>query len=37
MTGLEVLFMVLVINACVLGAAFFTVYQFNKAVSQSGR
>jgi hypothetical protein len=37
MHGLEIVLMVIVINACVLGLAFFTVYQFNKAVSQSGR
>ncbi len=37
MNGLQVLLMVIVVNACVLGAAFFAVYQFNRAVSQSGR
>lgn len=37
MSGLEVLLMVIVVNACVLGVAFFAAYQFNKAVSQSGR
>lgn len=37
MNGLQVLLMVIVVNACVLGVAFFTIYQFNKAVSQSGR
>jgi len=37
MNGLQVVLMVVALNACVLGAAFFAVYQFNKAVSQSGR
>jgi hypothetical protein len=37
MNELQIVLMVIVVNACVLGAAFFTVYQFNKAVSQSGR
>jgi hypothetical protein len=37
MNGLQVVLMVIAVNACVLGAAFFAVYQFNKAVSQSGR
>jgi hypothetical protein len=35
--GLQVVLMVIAVNACVLGVAFFAVYQFNKAVSQSGR
>jgi uncharacterized protein YneF (UPF0154 family) len=37
MNGLQILLMVVVVNAGVLGAAFFALYQFNKAVSQSGR
>jgi hypothetical protein len=37
MNGLQVVLMVIALNACVLGIAFFVVYQFNKAVSQSGR
>jgi hypothetical protein len=37
MNGLQILLMVVVVNAFVLGAAFFALYQFNKAVSQSGR
>ena len=37
MNGLQVVLMVIALNACVLGVAFFAVYQFNKAVSQSGR
>jgi hypothetical protein len=37
MNGLQVVLMVIAVNACVLGAAFFAVYQFNKAVRQSGR
>jgi hypothetical protein len=37
MNGLQVVLMVIALNACVLGIAFFAVYQFNKAVSQSGR
>jgi hypothetical protein len=37
MNGLQVVLMVIAVNACVLGVAFFAVYQFNKAVSQSGR
>jgi hypothetical protein len=37
MNGLQVLLMVIAVNACVLGVAFFALYQFNKAVSQSGR
>jgi hypothetical protein len=35
--GLQVVLMVIAVNACILGVAFFAVYQFNKAVSQSGR
>jgi hypothetical protein len=37
MNGLQVVLMVIAVNACVLGVAFFAVYQFNKAVSQTGR
>jgi hypothetical protein len=37
MNGVQVVLMVIAVNACVLGVAFFAVYQFNKAVSQSGR
>jgi uncharacterized protein YneF (UPF0154 family) len=37
MNGLQVVLMVIALNVCVLGGAFFAVYQFNKAVSQSGR
>jgi hypothetical protein len=37
MNGLQVLLMVIAVNAFVLGVAFFALYQFNKAVSQSGR
>ncbi len=37
MHELQVVLMVILVNACVLGLAFFTVYEFNKAVSQSGR
>jgi hypothetical protein len=37
MNGLQIVLMVIAINASVLGIAFFAVYQFNKAVSQSGR
>jgi hypothetical protein len=37
MNGLQVVLMVIALNACVLGVAFFAIYQFNKAVSQSGR
>jgi hypothetical protein len=35
--GLQILLAVIVVNASVLGVAFFALYQFNKAVSQSGR
>jgi hypothetical protein len=37
MNGLQIILMVIGVNACVLGIAFFALYQFNKAVSQSGR
>jgi uncharacterized protein YneF (UPF0154 family) len=37
MNGLQIILMVVAVNAGVLGVAFFAVYQFNKAVSQSGR
>ncbi len=37
MNGLQILLVVVAVNACVLGVAFFAAYQFNKAVSRSGR
>jgi hypothetical protein len=37
MNGFQMLLTVVAVNACVLGVAFFALYQFNKAVSQSGR
>lgn len=37
MNGFQILLTVVAVNACVLAVAFFAVYQFNKAVSQSGR
>jgi hypothetical protein len=37
MNGLQVLLMVVAVNACVLGVAFFALYQFNKAVRPCGR
>ena len=37
MNGFQVLLMVVVVNAGVLGIALFAIYEFNKAVSQSGR
>ena len=37
MSGLQLLLVVIAVNACVLGIAFFAAYRFNKAVSQSGR
>ncbi len=37
MNGLQVLLAVVATNAFVLGAAFLTVYHFNKLVSRSGR
>ncbi len=37
MNALQIVLMVVAVNACVLGVAFFALYQFNKAVSQSGR
>lgn len=37
MNGLQIVLVAIALNACVLGAALFAVYQFNKAVSQSGR
>jgi hypothetical protein len=33
----QVILAVIALNACVLGIAFFAVYEFNKAVNQSGR
>jgi hypothetical protein len=37
MAGFQVVLAVLVINACVLVAAFFALYLLNKSVSQSGQ
>lgn len=37
MNGLDVVLMSIVVNACVLGVAFFVLYQFNKVVSRAGR
>jgi len=37
MNGFQMLLMVIAVNACVLGVAFFVLYQFNKAVSRCGR
>ena len=37
MNELQIVLMVVAVNACVLGVAFFALYQFNKAVGQSGR
>jgi len=37
MSTFQMLLAVIAVNACVLGAAFFALYLFNKAVSQSGR
>ncbi len=37
MNGLQVVLMVIAVNAVVLGVAFFVAYQFNKAVSRAGR
>jgi hypothetical protein len=37
MNELEVVAVVVVLNACVLGLVFFALYQANKAVSRSGR
>jgi hypothetical protein len=37
MNGLEIVLMVIAVNVSVLGVAFLVAYQFNKAVSQSGR
>jgi len=37
MNGLQIVLMVIAVNAVVLGVVFFASYQFNKAVSQSGR
>jgi hypothetical protein len=37
MSGFLVLLAVIAVNACVLGAAFFALYQFNKDVSRCGR
>ena len=33
----QMLLAVIAVNACVLGVAFFALYQLNKAVSPSGR
>jgi len=37
MGGLQMLLMVIAVNAFVLGVAFLALYQSNKAVSQCGR
>jgi hypothetical protein len=37
MGGFQVIVAVIVINACMLGAAFFAIYLLNKSVSQSGQ
>ena len=37
MAGFQTLLVILAVNACVLGVAFFALYQFNKAVSGCGR
>jgi hypothetical protein len=37
MNGFQILAAVIAVNACVLGVAFFALYQLNKAVSQGGR
>jgi hypothetical protein len=37
MNGLQMLLMAILVNACVLGVGFFALYQFNKAIRQSGR
>jgi hypothetical protein len=37
MNGLHILLMVLAVNACVLGIAFFALYLLNKAVRPCGR
>jgi hypothetical protein len=37
MNGLDVVLMVIAVNACVLAVAFFALYQFNRAVSRAGR
>ena len=37
MNGFQMLVVVVAVNAGVLGVAFLALYQFNKAVSQSGR
>ena len=33
----QMLLSIIAVNACVLGVAFFALYQFNKSVSRSGR
>jgi hypothetical protein len=37
MGGMQTILAVIVINAFVLGIAFFAVYEFNKSVRKSGR
>jgi hypothetical protein len=37
MNGLQIVLMIIGVNAVVLGIGFYAVFQFNKAVSQSGR
>ena len=37
MNGLHIFLVVLAVNACVLGIAFFALYQLNKSVRPFGR
>jgi hypothetical protein len=37
MAELQIALVVVAVNACVLGIAFFAAYRFNKSVRQSGR
>jgi len=37
MDGIQTILAVIAVNVCVLGIALFAVYEFNKAVRQSGR
>jgi hypothetical protein len=37
MDGFQILLVVIAVNGCVLGVAFFALYQLNKAVSRCGR
>jgi hypothetical protein len=36
MNGLQMLLAVIAVDACVLGAAFFAIWQLNRAVSRNG-